>query len=152
MRPLASEDDLKRFHGCLGRQRLLLEALAHRLWKCDRALGDGRRPVLEQVVFDLEDISREVRAEELSRALQSCALGLAYGLGPEPTLEELAAALPAPWSSLVATHGLTLRSEIADIRELEAAVVADSPGRVRVAAEQALPPSLPRFVGLDRAA
>ncbi|MFM7535755.1 MAG: hypothetical protein ACKO91_08185 [Acidimicrobiales bacterium] len=149
---MTSDDDLNRLHGCLGRERVLLEALAHRLWKCDRALDRGGRSTLDQAVLDLEEISRAVRAEELVRALQSCALGLAYGLGPEPTLEQLARVLPAPWSSLVATHGLTLRAEIADVRALQDVVVADSPSRFRRLAEAVLPPSLPRFVGYGQAA
>jgi hypothetical protein len=148
------DDDLRRLHACLGRQRLLLESLAHRLWRCDRCT-DGPAPepadggAYERAVVDLQDVRRAVHAEELVRALASCAVGTALGLGPEPTLDQVAAAVPAPWSNLLATDGACLRDGVADVQLLQHRLATRAPDLGPLVREPAVPPSLGRFVGVS---
>jgi hypothetical protein len=100
----------------LWRQRHLLELLLFKLDVEQTLLAAGRLRWLARATNEVEMVLDEIRATELARAVAIDELASTYRLAPGCSLRELAAAVPAPWDSILTEHRtafLGLTDEIA---------------------------------------
>lgn len=108
---------LSELSNLLWRERQLLDLLQFKLEEecllleadCSRWLAHAGREV--ELVVD------EIGRAELARAVELAAVAPEYGLGPQPTLADLARTLPAPWGSLFAAHREALRLAGNEVQE-----------------------------------
>lgn len=108
---------LSELSNLLWRERQLLDLLQFKLEEecllleadCSRWLAHAGREV--ELVVD------EIGRAELARAVELASVAPEYGLGPQPTLADLARTLPAPWGSLFAAHREALCLAGNEVRE-----------------------------------
>jgi hypothetical protein len=94
----------------LWRERELLELLLFKLEEEQLVLDGGRARWLARASGEVDGVLAEIRRTELARATDVAAVSMALGIGPAPTLSKLAAASPAPWSSLLRDHQAAFRT------------------------------------------
>ncbi|HYJ75292.1 MAG TPA: flagellar protein FlgN [Kineosporiaceae bacterium] len=111
----------------LWRQRDLLERLVYRL-ECEQLLlASGRTRFLATATAEVETLVSELRLLELQRAAAAEQAALAARLDPSATLEELAAAVPPPWTGVLLEHRealLVLTRELGALAETNRALMA----------------------------
>ena len=100
---------LSELSNLLWRERQLLDLLQFKLEEECLLLETGRSRWLSHAARETELVVDEIGRAELARALELAAVGPAFDLGPQPTLGDLAAAAPSPWSALFAAHRDALR-------------------------------------------
>ncbi len=83
----------------LWRERELLELLLFKLEEEQLLLASGRSRWLSRATREVEVLLEEIRRTELLRAVQVDEAALELGLGPGPSLRELADAAQEPWHS-----------------------------------------------------
>ena len=81
-------------------------------------LAAGRSQWLTFASAEVERVLEEMRHAELLRAIEADAVALELGLGPNPSLADLASAAPEPWDSLLNEHRVALHALAAQVREL----------------------------------
>jgi len=99
----------------LWRERELLELLLFKLEEEQLVLAGGRTRWLAHASREVELILEQIRSSEVIRAAEVAALGGQLGLGPNPSLSDLAEAVPPPWHELLRDHRkafLALTAEI----------------------------------------
>jgi len=99
----------------LWRQRQLLELLEVKLDEQHHLLRRGRERLLALLVAELERVHDELLYVELFRAIEVDALAESLGLAPNPSLADLAAASPSPWSSIFDEHRVALSALVEDV-------------------------------------
>jgi len=102
----------------LWREREMLELLLFKLEEEQLVLAGGRTRWLAHATREVEVVLEEIRRTEVVRAAEVEAIGASLGLGPNPSLTQLAEASPAPWSDLLHQHRkafLMLTSEISGV-------------------------------------
>lgn len=104
----------------LWRSRELLELLLFKLEEEQLLLAAGRSRWLAHATREVEVVLEEIRRTEVLRAAEVEAIGTSLGLGPNPSLTQLAEASPAPWPELLNQHRkafLTLTAEVGALAE-----------------------------------
>jgi hypothetical protein len=101
----------------LWRERRLLELLVFKLDAQQLLLGSGRERWLTHASDELEDVLEELRHVELVRAMEVDGVANSLGLGPGPSLAELAAAAPPPFDELFSQHRVALVELAAEVRD-----------------------------------
>lgn len=110
----------------LWRERHLLELLLFKLEEEQLLLAAGRTRWLSHATREVEMVLDEIKQTELARSVEVDAAGVALGLGPDPSLRELAAAAPAPWGGLLEEHRaafLAVTDEIQSLAEANRALL-----------------------------
>lgn len=102
----------------LWRQRRLLEQLQYRLEVQQAMLATGRKRWIGHAAGDVEAVMDQLRAEELTRAIQVAAVAHDHGLGDEPSLRELIAKVPSPWDDILREHQLAFLALTGEVEEL----------------------------------
>jgi hypothetical protein len=104
----------------LWRERELLELLLFKLDEEQMVLTSGRTRWLARATREVEMVLAEIRRTEVERATEVDAAAEALGLGPAPSLNQLADASPEPWAGLLREHRaafLALTAEISQLAE-----------------------------------
>lgn len=120
----------------LWRERELLEVLIFKLEEEQLVLGSGRTRWLARATREVEVVLEEIRRAELTRATEVDALASQLGLGPGPSLGQLADPAPAPWADLLREHRsafLTLTAEITAMAETNRDLLSSGQRAVREA-------------------
>lgn len=101
----------------LWRERQLLELLVFKLDVQQLLLGGGKDRWLVHAADEVEAVLEELRHVEVLRAMEVDLIAGELGLGPGPSLAELAAAAPVPFDELFAQHRSALVELAAEVRE-----------------------------------
>lgn len=88
----------------LWQERQLLELLAFKLEEEQLVLASGRARWLTFATREVEMVLEEIKRAEFDRAVHVEAVATELGLGPNPTLAQVAAAAPAPWGAILDEH------------------------------------------------
>lgn len=112
----------------LWRERQLLDLLQFKLEEECLLLECERDRWLAHAGREVELVLDEISRIEMARALELAAVAPELGLGSQPTLGDLAAAAPSPWSALFADHRQAL--------QLACQEVLDTAGRSRALLER----------------
>lgn len=112
----------------LWRERQLLDLLQFKLEEECLLLECQRDRWLAHAGREVELVLDEISRIEMARALELAAVAPEFGLGPQPTLGDLAAAAPSPWGALFADHRTAL--------QLACQEVLDTAGRSRALLER----------------
>lgn len=88
----------------LWRERQLLNLLLFKLEAEQLFLSTGRTRFLSEATREVEMVINELKEVELMRAVGVDTLAAELGLGPSPSLRELAEATPAPWNHIFEEH------------------------------------------------
>lgn len=112
----------------LWRERQLLDLLQFKLEEECLLLEHRHDRWLAHASREVELVLDEINRVEMARALELAAVGPSLGLGPQPTLADVASSAPSPWASLFADHRQALR--------LAGREVVETAGRSRVLLEQ----------------
>ncbi len=99
----------------LWRERQLLQLLLFKLETEQLVLSSGRTRFLADATREVEMVINELKETELLRAVAVDALAGELGLGPSPTLSQLANTAPAPWDNIFDEHR---KAFLADTQEI----------------------------------
>lgn len=105
----------------LWRERELLDVLLFKLDQERLLLADQNVRWLARANHEIDVVLEELRLTELTRAMEVDTLAGELGLEPGPTLAQLAAAAPSPWSELFTAHRAAFVTLTAQVRELSEA-------------------------------
>lgn len=111
--------DMQQLSDILWRERELLELLVFKLDVEEALAASGRTRWAARAAREVDLLLDEIRRTEVLRALRTEALAAQQGRGAGPTLEELTAAAPEPWSSILAEHRCALLSATAEVGAAE---------------------------------
>ena len=104
-----SEVRLTALSDILWRERRLLDLLRFKLEEEHLLLAAGRTEWVARASHEIEMVLDELARAELDRAVAVADVGAAFGLGSQPTLAVLAAAVEPPWTGLLRAHRHALR-------------------------------------------
>jgi hypothetical protein len=99
----------------LWRERQLLQLLLFKLKTEQLMLTSGETRFLADATREVEMVINELKESELLRAVAVDGLAAEMGLGPSPSLRELAAVVPAPWDNILDEHR---KAFLADTQEI----------------------------------
>lgn len=102
----------------LWRERELLELLLFKLEEEQLILADGRTRWLARATREVELVLGEIRRTELARATEVDDAASVLGIGPGPTLTNLADACPESWAGQLRDHQNAFRTLTAEITQL----------------------------------
>lgn len=88
----------------LWRERELLETLHYKLEVEQLVMSAGETRWLAQAAREVEELLETIRETEMLRAIEADAVAAKIGLEPNPSLSELIAAAPEPWSGILIEH------------------------------------------------
>lgn len=104
----------------LWKERELLELLLFRLEEEQLLLVAGKSRWISHATREVEQVMEWMRTVDLARTIDVAAVAEEYGLGPDATLRELAAAAPDVWSDIFASHLVAmteLTRQITEVRD-----------------------------------
>lgn len=107
--------DMQQLSDILWRERELLELLIFKLDVEEVLAASGRTRWAARAAREVDLLLDEIRRTEVLRAVHTEALAGQQGLGVGPTLSELTAAAPEPWSSILADHRSALLAATAEV-------------------------------------
>jgi hypothetical protein len=99
----------------LWRERQLMQLLLFKLQTEQLILTSGQTRFLADATREVEMVINELKESELMRAVAVDSLAAEMGLGPSPSLRELAAVVPAPWDNILEEHR---KAFLADTQEI----------------------------------
>jgi hypothetical protein len=102
----------------LWREREQLELLLFKLEEEQLVLASGRTRWIAHATREVQIVLDQVRETELLRAVEVDAYAASIGLGPSPSLRDLAIASQQPWGDLLVAHRdalVELTNEIARV-------------------------------------
>ena len=99
----------------LWRERELLETLLFKLEVEQLVLASGRTRWLAPAAREIEEVLDAIRETELLRGLTADSVAADLGLGPNPSLREIAEASPEPWRTIWTDHRETFTAVSAEI-------------------------------------
>jgi hypothetical protein len=102
----------------LWREREMLELLLFKLEEEQLVLAAGRTRWLAHSTREVEMVLDQIRHTEVLRAAEVEAVAAELGIGPNPSLGQLADAVGAPWSDLFRDHRKTFLALAAEISAL----------------------------------
>lgn len=100
---------------CLWRERELLETLLFKLEVEQLVLATGRTRWLAPAAREIEEVLDAIRETELLRGIEADTVGAELGLGPNPSLQQIADASDEPWRTIWLDHRETFISVSAEI-------------------------------------
>lgn len=101
----------------LWRERQLLQLLLFKLDTEQLVLANGHTRFLGDATREVEIVINELKEAEVLRAVAVDALAQELGLGHNPSLRDLAAAVPPPWDNIFEEHR---KAFLADTQEVAA--------------------------------
>lgn len=108
-RPIDVLVGLTELSNLLWRERRLLDLLQFKLEEECLLLECERDRWLAHAGREVELVVDEISRVEMARAMEVATVGSELGLGPQPTLADVAVAAPPPWGALFADHREALR-------------------------------------------
>ncbi len=105
----------------LWREREMLELLLFKLEEEQLVLSGNRTRWLAHATREVEVVLDQIRHTEVVRAAEVDAVGVAFGLGENASLAQLADAAPAPWNEMLQQHRRAFLTLTAEIQALAAA-------------------------------
>lgn len=99
----------------LWRERQLLQLLLFKLQTEQLILTSGQTRFLADATREVEMVINELKESEVLRAVAVDALAAEMGLGPSPSLRELAAVVPGPWDNILEEHRKAFLSDTQEI-------------------------------------
>lgn len=99
----------------LWRERQLMQLLLFKLQTEQLFLTSGNTRFISEATREVEMVINELKESELMRAIAVDNLAAEMGLGPSPSLRELAAVVPAPWDNILEEHR---KAFLADTQEI----------------------------------
>ncbi len=99
----------------LWRERQLLQLLLFKLETEQLILSSARTRFLSDATREVEMVINELKETELLRAVAVDALAAELGLGPSPSLKQLAISAPAPWGNIFEEHRKAFLSDTQEI-------------------------------------
>jgi hypothetical protein len=99
----------------LWRERQLLQLLLFKLKTEQLMLTSGESRFLADATREVEMVINELKESEILRAVAVDGLAVEMGLGPNPSLRELAAVVPAPWDNILDEHRKAFLSDTQEI-------------------------------------
>ena len=109
---------LREVSDILWRERRLLELLQFKLTEEQLLVAAGRVRWLPSATREVELVMVELQRAELTRAVAVDELAADLGIGPNPSLDELAAAAPEPWKGVFERHRHALDVAVAEVNAL----------------------------------
>lgn len=88
----------------LWRERELLDTLLFKLEEEQMVLASGRTRWLARAAREVENVLETLRETEILRSVAADEVGAALGLGTNPSLRAIAAAVDEPWQTLLLDH------------------------------------------------
>ncbi|MHB1486054.1 MAG: flagellar protein FlgN [Acidimicrobiales bacterium] len=104
----------------LWHERRVLEMLVFKLEEEHLVLASGRHNWLAHATAEVEQVLEALKTADDSRAEAVLELAGELGLGPQPTLDDLAGAAPAPWGDILSQHRRALLATLEHIQEVSA--------------------------------
>ena len=105
----------------LWQERELLELLLFKLEEEQLLLIAGKSRWISHATREVEQVMERMRLAGLARSVNVTTVAEEYGLGPDATLRELAAAAPdGVWSDILSSHLIAmteLTGQIAEVRD-----------------------------------
>ena len=132
----------------LWRERELLELLLFKMEEEQLLLAAGRSRWLGRATHEVEVVLQEIRKAELTRALEVSNVAEVLGLGPDPSLRELAEAAGSPWNEILDDHRqafLVATDAIAAMAETNRELVTASASAVRDALARLTQPQVTTY-------
>lgn len=99
-------------------ERQLLELLSFKLEEEQLLLAAGRSRWLAHATREVEMVLEEIKNAELARALEIADVGIELGLGPQPSLRELAEAVEPPWRMVFEQHRQAFLTTVSEIQTM----------------------------------
>lgn len=99
----------------LWRERQLLQLLLFKLETEQLVLSSGRTRYLADATREVEMVINELKESEVMRAMAVDTLAAELGLGPAPSLRDLATSAPSPWDGIFEEHR---KAFLADTQEI----------------------------------
>jgi hypothetical protein len=128
--------ELTELSNLLWRERRLLDLLQFKLDEECLLLETGRDHWLAHAAREVELVLDALNQVEMARALELAAVGRQFGLGAQPTLADVGAAVAPPWDALLDDHRAALLRAVAEVRKAaEAARPLLAVGRASASAE-----------------
>jgi hypothetical protein len=112
------ERAMHRLSQVMWRERELLEELHYALEVEQLVLANGRNRWLMKAATAVETVLNDMRQTEMMRAVAADAAADAIGLGPGPSLSQLADAAPEPWAEIFREHRKAMVETTRDITAL----------------------------------
>jgi hypothetical protein len=109
---------LREVSDILWRERRLLELLQFKLTEEQLLVAAGRVRWLPSATREVELVMVELQRAELTRAVAVDELAVDLGIRPNPSLCELAAAVPEPWQGVFDRHRHALVMAVAEVDTL----------------------------------
>lgn len=102
----------------LWRERELLETLLFKLEVEQLVLATGRTRWLPPAAREIEEVLDAIRETELLRSIEADAVAEALGLGPNPSLQDIADRSDEPWKSIWLDHRQSFTSVATEITSM----------------------------------
>lgn len=109
---------MQRLSQVLWRERELMESLQYALEVEQLILASGRTGWLLRAAKDVESVLDDLRRTEVLRAVAADQAATAVGLGPNPSLKELAEQVGEPWGEILGDHREAFLAMTRSITEL----------------------------------
>jgi flagellar biosynthesis/type III secretory pathway chaperone len=110
--------DYQHLSTLLWREQELLDLLLFKAEEKQYLIVTGKTRWLARIAHEIEVVLEQLRSIEVERAATTEAIALRLGIGPNPSLRQIADAASTPWNTLFAKHHETLLSLVTDLRSL----------------------------------
>jgi hypothetical protein len=110
--------DYQHLSTLLWREQELLDLLLFKAEEKQYLIVTGKTRWLARIAHEIEIVLEQLRSLEVERAAATEAIAVRSGLGPNPSLRQVADSAPTPWNTLFAKHHETLLALVTDLRSL----------------------------------
>jgi hypothetical protein len=110
--------DYQHLSTLLWREQELLDLLLFKAEEKQYLIVTGKTRWLARLAHEIEVVLEQLRSLEVERAAATEAIAVRSGLGPNPSLRQVADSAPTPWNTLFAKHHETLLALVTDLRSL----------------------------------
>jgi flagellar biosynthesis/type III secretory pathway chaperone len=113
-----AHNDYEALSTLLWRERELLDLLLYKAEEKRYLIVNAKDRWLARVAREIEIILGQLQTLEVERAARSESLAAVLDLEPNPSLQQIAQAAPAPWNTLLGEHHTHLLDLVTEIRGL----------------------------------
>jgi hypothetical protein len=110
--------DYQHLSTLLWREQELLDLLLFKAEEKQYLILTGKTRWLARIAHEIEVVLDQLRTLEVERAAVAETIAVQLGLGPNPSLRQLAEKAPAPWDDLLGKHHEALLVLVTDLRSL----------------------------------
>jgi hypothetical protein len=110
--------DYQHLSTLLWREQELLDLLLFKAEEKQYLIVTGKTRWLARIAHEIEVVLEQLRSLEVERAAATEAIAVRSGLGPNPSLRQVADSAPTPWNTLFTKHHETLLSLVTELRSL----------------------------------